>query len=143
MTTGACNYALAWRAMHNPAGRFGGYREAAATGDDQYLAPYGLTNAVMQYALQYSRYLTKYGATREHMATYIVSNREECISYSRIGFSWETDYSRRVSQRTDIADPYCILDCDMPVDACSAVNWREQMWLRIERILPTSSDPRP
>ena len=50
--------------MHNPMGKFGRYQETEAFGGDQFLAPYGLSNAVMQYALQYSRYLAKYGATR-------------------------------------------------------------------------------
>ena len=121
VSAGACKYALAWRAMHNPEGKFGRYEETEAFGIDQFLAPYGLTNAVMQYALQYSRYLTKYGATREHLASYVVSNRENAsLTPESVFFGKPITREDYLSARL-IAEPYCLLDCDMPVDVCSAV----------------------
>ena len=121
VTTGACTYALAWRAMHNPRGEFGRYEATEAAGSDQFLAPYGLTNYVMQHALQYSRYLAKYGASREHLATYIVSNRENAaITPEAVFFGAPITREDYLNGRM-IAEPYALLDCDMPVDACSAV----------------------
>lgn len=121
VASGACKYALVWRAMHNPPGQFGRYTSREAGGADQYLAPYGLSNYVMQHALQYSRYLAKYGATREHLATYIVGNRENAAQVPEsVFFGKGIDKEDYLDGRV-IAHPYTLLDCDMPVDVCTAV----------------------
>src|SRR6202171_6455240 len=43
VATGSCRYALIWRAMHNPSGRFGRYTQTVAKGSDEFTAPYGLS----------------------------------------------------------------------------------------------------
>jgi acetyl-CoA acetyltransferase len=121
VASGACTYALAWRAMHAPGGKFGRYEQQYADGVSQYLAPYGMTNYVLQYAFQYSSYLAKYGATREHLATYIVNNRANAAINPDAVFCAKPITRDDYLEARLIAYPYSILDCDMPVDVCSAV----------------------
>jgi acetyl-CoA acetyltransferase len=121
VAAGACNYALVYRAMFSPPGAFGIADVRVATGDSQFTAPYGLSNTVMMWAVPYSRYMARYGATREHLATFIVNNRRntnlnpEAVFYDKaIG---RDDYL----QSTMVADPLSMLDCDMAVDGCGAM----------------------
>lgn len=123
VATGTCNHALVWRAMHNPRdpGREYGYRDVPASGMDQFIRPYGQAHTVMNFALPYSRYMGKYGATREHMATFIVNNRHNA------SLNPEGAFFGRAIGRDDylgsemVTDPLCMLDCDMPVDGVGAV----------------------
>jgi acetyl-CoA acetyltransferase len=107
--------------MFSPPGAFGIADVRVATGDSQFTAPYGLSNTVMMWAVPYSRYMARYGATREHLATFIVNNRRntnlnpEAVFYDKaIG---RDDYL----QSTMVADPLSMLDCDMAVDGCGAM----------------------
>jgi acetyl-CoA acetyltransferase len=121
VAAGACTYAVVWRAMHNPRGEFGGHAARWAHGDDQFTAPYGLANVVMSFALSYSRYLAKYGATREHMTTFIVNNRLNASRNPEAVF-----FDRPITREQYLADrmvsePFSVLDCDYPVDGAGAV----------------------
>lgn len=121
VAAGACNYAVVWRAMHSPFGKFGRFMSEVATGQDQFTAPYGLANWVMSFAMPYSRYMALYGARREHMATFIVNNRKNATMNPESIFR---DKPLTLSDYMDcrmIADPLSLLDCDMPVDGCGAV----------------------
>ncbi|WP_026926467.1 thiolase C-terminal domain-containing protein [Granulicoccus phenolivorans] len=121
VAAGACDYAVAWRAMHNPKGRFGAYTSREAGGPDQYLGPYGLMNQVAINGLVYSRYLEKYGATREDMAHFAVNNR---LNASRnpeaVWFGKPITHEQYVNDPM-VAYPFSRLDCDMSVDGAGAV----------------------
>jgi acetyl-CoA acetyltransferase len=121
LAAGNCKYALVWRAMHNPPGRYGTVLGDTAGGEAQFTYPWGLGHPVALHSMPYSRYMAKYGATREHMATYIVRNRANAQDTA------ETVFPGQLLSREDylsarmIADPLSILDCDMPVDGCGAL----------------------
>jgi acetyl-CoA acetyltransferase len=121
VAAGACNYALVFRAMHSPAGRFGISNVQVATGDSQFTAPYGFGNTVMTFAFPYSRYLAKYGATREHLATYIVRNRRNASLNPEAVFRESPITHEDYLASPMVAEPLSVLDCDMAVDGCGAV----------------------
>lgn len=118
---GACRYAVAWRAMHNPAGPFGRWEGSEARGPEQFTAPYGLANHVMAFALPYSRYLARYGARREDLGAFIVSNRRNASRNPEAIFRDRPLAPEDYRDDRMIAHPLSLLDCDMPVDGAGAV----------------------
>lgn len=121
IASGTCTTALVWRGMHNPPGKFGASDAVQATGDGQFTVPYGLANHVMSFALPYSQYMAKYGATRRHLGAYVVNcRRNASINPDAVHFGKPITLQAYVEARM-VADPLSILDCDMPVDGCGAV----------------------
>ncbi len=116
---GACRYALVWRAVDFPRGRRYGQPDARrAQGAGQFVLPYGAGGGYMLHAPTATRYFHKYGATREDMAAFVVSNRKHALmnehsywSQNRPETLTREDY---LSSRM-IADPLCLYDCDIPV----------------------------
>jgi acetyl-CoA acetyltransferase len=121
VAAGACNHAVVWRAMHNPVGKFGRFTSDVAEGTREFSAPYGLANNVMSDAMPYSRYMSLYGATREHMATFIVNNRLNASANPDSVFYGKPLTKDDYMSCRMIAEPLSLLDCDMPVDGCGAV----------------------
>jgi acetyl-CoA acetyltransferase len=121
LAAGLCRYVLLWRALHNPTGRYGVFQARTASGEAQFKAPYGFANAVQDFAVPYQRYMARYGATRAHMATFIVQNRQNA---NRIPYAYwcNTPLSREDYLNAPyVAEPLSLLDCDLPVDGCGAV----------------------
>ena len=71
----ACEYVLVWRALHNPRGRYGAWSGNRAPGAAQFMAPYGCTSIFQWHAMAWQRYMHRYGATREHLATFVTNSR--------------------------------------------------------------------
>ena len=121
VAAGACDYAVIFRAMHNPGGRYNAYTSNLAVGRHQFTAPYGSHRGYQYYGSAYQRYMHLYGATREHMATLILNNRRNAHlnpnAYFRDVPLTKEDY---MNARM-LADPVCLLDCDIPVDGAAAI----------------------
>lgn len=121
LAAGACNYALIWRGMHNPPGQFGRVVQPLVRGDNQFIMPAGFGHNVVGFALPYSRYMAKYGATREDHAHYIVRNRANAaLNPDAVFYGQPIDREDYLNARM-IAEPLSILDCDMPVDGAGAL----------------------
>ena len=121
VAAGACDHALVWKAMHAPQGAFGRFASSSAPGDSQFTAPYGLANAVATFALPYSRYMSLYGMTREHMATFIVNNRKMTnLNPDAVFYTKPITRDDYLNDKV-VADPISVLDCDMPVDGAGAM----------------------
>jgi acetyl-CoA acetyltransferase len=121
VAAGACTYALCWRALHNPPGKFGRYSEPLARGDDQFAAPYGLAGVLTTFAFPYARYMARYGATREHMAAFVVNNRRNAALNPDAVFAGRPITREEYLNAQMIVEPISLLDCDMPVDGVGAV----------------------
>ncbi len=125
VAAGACRYALVWRSMSFPKGeRYGQIDPGEAVGGAQFLYPYGHIGAgPPAHSLIYRRYMEKYGARREHMASFIVDNRRNALLNEK-GY-W---YNERPEVLTKedylasriVADPLCLYDCDVPIQGCAA-----------------------
>jgi acetyl-CoA acetyltransferase len=121
LIAGACNYVLIWRALHQPRGRYGAWTSNRASGESQFMAPYGCTSIFQWHAMQWQRYMHKYGAQREHLATFVVNSRHNANLNPR-AFFYTTPMSRDdyLASRW-IAEPLCLFDCDIPVEGCVAI----------------------
>jgi acetyl-CoA acetyltransferase len=75
----------------------------------------------MHHAIPYSRYLALYGATREHMATFIVNNRKNAsINPDAVFYGRPITRDDYLNDR-QYAEPFSYLDADMAVDGAGAV----------------------
>jgi acetyl-CoA acetyltransferase len=120
IASGAADYVLLHRALHNPQGRYHGNVMQEAEGPQQWTAPQGYFGPLAMIALSYQEYVQRYGATREAMAAVLVEARK---NGSRIPWSYWYGKPLSAQQYLDepmIAEPICRFDCDIPVDGVAA-----------------------
>jgi acetyl-CoA acetyltransferase len=120
VASGAADYVLMHRALHNPPGRYHENPMTEARGSTQWTAPQGFWGPLSTIALPYNEYLQRYGATRDAMATVVTEAR---ANGARI--PWSYWYERPITpadylEARVISDPIGILDCDIPVDGVAA-----------------------
>lgn len=126
VASGACAYAVAWKAMRNPPPRPGSGPGAPGPPgpvepEAALLAAYGLGGSISAYAFPYSRYMARYGVGREQLATLVVnSRRNAAMNPDAVFFQRPIGEMEYLSSRM-IVEPLSLLDCDMPVDGCGAV----------------------
>ncbi len=124
LLVGACDYALVWRALHRPIPRGGsaaGKGAPRASGDAQFIAPYGAASIVQTHAFAWRRYMHRYGATRDALAALALNSRRNANLNPR-AFFHSTPMSRDdYFNARMIAEPLCLFDCDVPVDGCVAL----------------------
>jgi len=133
---GECNYALLFRALHNPgSGKYGHTQETKTdeielSGTDahysieQFRASYGLYPPADGAALPWSQYQAKYNSgSREQMAALILQLRRNGLAYE--GSYWarykpfELTVDEYLSARM-VSRPVSIYDCDIPVQGAGA-----------------------
>lgn len=123
VASGTCETVIVFRAMHNPTGgAYNAFTADRAVGGTQFAAPFGVHRGYQTYGQAYRRYMWEYGATREHMATLILNGRRNAALNSNAYFS--TAPALTVQDYLDarmLADPVCLLDCDIPVDGAVAL----------------------
>jgi acetyl-CoA acetyltransferase len=122
VSSGMCRSVIVCRAMHSPPGQYGALHRAYFGGPMQFIGPYGVDPPAM-YAHLWSRYMHKYGTTREQMAPFVVNNWSN-------GLLWEHGYwhQQGAAALTEndyltarmISTPLALYDCDLPVQGCGA-----------------------
>lgn len=120
IASGAADYVLLYRALHNPPGSYHGNPMRQAPGAQQWTAPAGFFGPLAMIALPYNEYLKRYGATREEMAAVVVEARK---NGARLPWSYWRKRpltSQEYLAAPMLADPVCRLDCDIPVDGVAA-----------------------
>ena len=120
ITSGAADYVLLHRALHNPHGSYHANPMRHAAGAQQWTAPQGYFGPLAMIALPYNEYVQRYGARRETMARVAVEARK---NGARIPWSYWYDRPLTVDDYLStpmINDPICRLDCDIPVDGVAA-----------------------
>ena len=123
IAAGVCDYALVFRAMHNPdsGGGYNAYTSAVAPGSHQWGAPYGVHRGYQYLGCSYRRYMDVYGARPEHMAAFVINNRKNAALNDQAYFRDQPltvdDY---VNSRL-LTDSVRLLDCDLPVDGAAAM----------------------
>ncbi|MBE3603979.1 hypothetical protein IMX07_10125 [bacterium] len=76
---------------------------------------------VQTHAFAWRRYMYRYGATREALATLALNSRRNANLNPR-AFFYSTPMSRDdYFNARMIAEPLCLFDCDVPVDGCVAL----------------------
>ena len=122
VAAGVCKFALVFRALHNPDGRYGRTDQSVAYGANQWVVPYGSTGPTT-IAQQLRRYMQKYGGTREQLGRFVVRNRE--YGLKNPNSYW---YQHRREHLTldeylnarPISEPVGMLDCDIPIQGAGA-----------------------
>jgi acetyl-CoA acetyltransferase len=133
---GECNYALLFRALHNPgAGKYG-HTEETNSGEiemsgtdahysiEQFRAAYGLYPPSDGAALPWSQYQAKYSSgSREQMAALILQSRKNGLAYEGSYWSrykpFELTEEEYLNARM-VSRPVSIYDCDIPVQGAGA-----------------------
>jgi acetyl-CoA acetyltransferase len=120
IASGAADFVLLHRALHNPRGRYHQSDVHAASGIQQWSIPQGFFGPIAAIALAYTEYLERYGARRETMAAVVVEARK---NGSRV--PWSYWYRKPLTVDEYLAapfvhDPIRRYDCDIPVDGVAA-----------------------
>ncbi len=120
VASGAADYVLLHRALHNPVGKYHGNPMHEARGSMQWMAPQGYFGPLAMIALPYNEYLQRYGTSRDEMAAVVVEARK---NGARIPWSFWRDKPLTVDDYLAarvISDPICMYDCDIPVDGVAS-----------------------
>ncbi|MFI5718801.1 thiolase family protein [Nocardia sp. NPDC051750] len=120
IVSGAAEYVLLHRALHNPAGGYHDNPVRSVSGDHQWTAPQGFGGPLPMIALPYNEYLQRYGADPEAMASVVVEARK---NGARIPWSYwhhRPLTPEEYSAAPMISDPVRRVDCDIPVDGVAA-----------------------
>lgn len=120
IASGAADYVLLHRALHNPSGKYHANPMREARGQQQWTAPQGFFGPLAMIALPHNEYLQRYGARRESMAAVVVEARK---NGARIPWSYWHDRPLAADEYLSaplLFDPVCRYDCDIPVDGVAA-----------------------
>jgi acetyl-CoA acetyltransferase len=120
VASGAADYVLVHRALHNPRGSYHGNEMRDVRGSQQWIVPQGYFGPLAMIALAYNEYVQRYGASREAMAAVLVEARK---NGARIPWSYWRDRPLSAAEYLAapmIADPICRYDCDIPIDGVAA-----------------------
>jgi acetyl-CoA acetyltransferase len=121
LLAGVCKYAVLWRAMHNPRGTYQNLPGATAQGAAQFTAPYGFGGPGQGMAVAYTRWLERHNQNREKMATLAVTQRRHA-QHNPHAYFYGTELTREdyLASRM-VAYPFCLFDCDIPVQGAVAI----------------------
>ncbi|MGW4477644.1 thiolase family protein [Rhodococcus triatomae] len=120
VVSGAADYVVMHRALHNPTGSYHGNPMREVTGPQQWTAPQGFFGPLAMIALPYNEYLQRYGATPDAMAAVVTEARK---NGARIPWSYWRDRPLSVEHYLSappLFDPVRRYDCDIPVDGAAA-----------------------
>ncbi|HEX4245199.1 MAG TPA: thiolase family protein [Acidimicrobiales bacterium] len=120
VASGAADYVLVHRALHNPRGSYHANTMSEVRGSQQWIVPQGYFGPLAMIALAYNEYVQRYGASREAMAAVLVEARK---NGARIPWSYWRDRPLSAEEYLGapmINDPICRYDCDIPVDGVAA-----------------------
>jgi acetyl-CoA acetyltransferase len=121
LLAGVCRYAVVWRAMHNPKGTYQNLPGAQAAGPAQFTGPFGFGGPGQHMAVAYTRYLERHNQSREKMVTLALIQRQH-TQHNPHAFFYGTPLTREdYFNSRMVAYPFCLYDCDIPVQGAVAV----------------------
>ena len=120
LLAGMCKYAVVWRAMHNPRGTYQNLPGTYAQGPLQFTAPYGFGGPGQGMAVAYTRWLERNKQNREKMATLAVTQRKHGLKNPHAYFKVPLAREEYLNSRM-VAYPFCLYDCDIPVQGAVAI----------------------
>jgi acetyl-CoA acetyltransferase len=120
VASGAADYVLVHRALHNPRSRYHENPMTDVRGPQQWIAPQGYFGPLAMIALPYNEYLQRFGAPREAMAAVLVEARKNGARIPRSYWYRKPLAAADYLREPMISDPICRYDCDIPVDGVAA-----------------------
>src|ERR1700735_389485 len=118
---GVCKVALVWRPMHNPRGTYQNLPSGMAAGATQFTAPYGFGGPGQGMAVAYTRWLERNGQSRDKMATLAVTQRKHTQHNPHAWFYGKPLTREDYFASRMVAYPFCLFDCDIPVQGAVAI----------------------
>jgi acetyl-CoA acetyltransferase len=107
--------------MHNPKGTYQNLPAGTHVGGaDQFTAPYGFGGPGQGMAVAYTRWLERHDQNREKMATLAVTQRKHGLKNPHAYFKVPLTREEYLASRM-VAYPFCLYDCDIPVQGAVAV----------------------
>ena len=91
-----------------------------ATGDRQFLAPFGAGNPTQWAGLLTQRHMAEFGTTEEQFGHHVIAERYHASLNDDAIFRDPLTMDEYLAAR-DVSKPLRILDCDYPVDSGAAV----------------------
>jgi acetyl-CoA acetyltransferase len=107
--------------MHNPKGTYQNLPGAQAHGAAQFTAPYGFGGPGQGMAVAYTRWLERHGQSREKMATLAVTQRRHGHMNPHAYFHKVPLTVQDYLDSRMVAYPFCLYDCDIPVQGAVAI----------------------
>lgn len=129
VAAGFAKHVLCFRTVWESTAQGGGRRAGIGTGGGgkfkasgfmQYSLPYGAASAAVWIAMMASRHFHEYGTTREQLAQIALNARKNAAGNPKAIFREPMSLDDYLNVRM-ISDPFCLYDCDIPVDGSTAM----------------------
>jgi acetyl-CoA acetyltransferase len=127
VTTGLANHVLCFRSVWESTAQMEVGRAAAITAylerantHLEYRAPFGAPSAANWIGIYAQRYMHEFGLTREQLAQIALNARRNAARNRRGIYTDPLTLDDYLSSRM-ISYPFCLYDCDVPADGCTAV----------------------
>jgi len=129
ISAGLAKHVLCFRTVWESTAQGGGRRAGIGTGGGgrfkaqgfmQYSLPYGAASAAVWIAMMAKRHFHEYGTTREQLAQIALNARKNAAGNPRAIFRDPMTLEDYLAVRM-ISEPFCLYDCDVPVDGSTAV----------------------
>jgi acetyl-CoA acetyltransferase len=98
----------------------GGGGKFKASGFMQYSLPYGAASAAVWISMMAQRHFHEYGTTREQLAQIAINARKNAAHNPKAIFRDPMSLDDYMNVRM-ISEPFCLYDCDIPVDGSTAI----------------------
>jgi len=129
VATGLAKHVLCFRTVWESTAQGGGRRQGIgaggrdrfrASGMMQWTLPYGAASAAVWIAMMANRHFHEYGTTREQLGAIPINARRNAGLNPKAIYRDPMTMDDYLSSRM-ISEPFCLYDCDVPVDGCTAV----------------------
>ena len=127
VASGLCNHVLVFRTVTEASSVTADQKASVSgaggdriSGPFQWMVPFRGYSAVNTVALYAQRHFHDYGTTRETLGEIAVSNRRNAALNPKAVFDEPLSMDDYLAARP-ISSPLCLFDCDVPVDASTAV----------------------
>lgn len=129
VATGLARHVLCFRTVWESTAQAGGPRAGIGTGGGgrfrasgfmQWTLPYGAASAAVWIAMMARRHFHEFGTTREQMAQIALNARRNAALNPKAIYRDPLTLDGYLSARL-ISEPFCLYDCDAPVDGSTAI----------------------
>ena len=129
VATGLARHVLCFRTVWESTAQGSGRRAGIGTGGSgsfraggfmQWTLPYGAASAAVWIAMMARRHFHEFGTTREQMAQIALNARRNAGLNPKAIYREPMDLDDYMAARM-ISEPFCLYDCDVPVDGSTAI----------------------
>ena len=129
VAAGFAKHVLCFRTVWESTAQGGGRRAGIGTGGGgkfkasgfmQYSLPYGAASAAVWISMMAQRHFHEYGTTREQLAQIAINARKNAAHNPKAIFREPMSLDDYMNVRM-ISEPFCLYDCDIPVDGSTAI----------------------